>query len=156
MPLWLSRESGWRAVGLVAVLLLASRLSGQLRVPDAGVGPTTFEEFRLPHYDEAGQLKAELYGRRAVKEGPLLRMTDARVEVYEAGRMSMTIWAAECVYHMRTGQLTSETEVRVTRAGLQMTGEGLRWKNGETEVTILRNVRVVTTQGTQWFQKETP
>jgi len=126
----------------------------QIRVPETGTGPTTFEEFRLPHYDEKGNLKAELYGRRAVKEGALLRLWDARVELYEEGRMSMSMWTAECLYNTRTGLLTSETEVRVTRAGFQMAGEGLQWKNGETEVTILRNVRVITTMGTQWFERE--
>ncbi len=152
MRLWPVRE-GLLATGVgLWVVLGAAR--AQIRVPEAGTGPMTFEQFRLPHYDEGGRLKAELYGQRAVKEGAFIRLYDARVEVYEEGRMSMTMWTAECLYNVRTGRMTSESEVRVTRAGLQMTGEGLRWQNGGTEVTILRNVRVVTTLGTQWFERE--
>lgn len=145
----------WAGMILLPGLLLAAVCFGQGRLPDAGIGPVTIENLRLPDYGEDGRLRSVMFGERAVKDGQVVRITQARVELYEEGRLHTTMWAAACAYDMETGILTSDTAVRLTRAGLVVTGEGLHWKNGETVVTILRNVRVATVQGKEWFKRET-
>ncbi len=120
----------------------------------AETGPVEVTGLRLPDYHSDGTLKSELFGDTAIFDGDLITVRNLRVEVYEAGRLATSFWGESCRYDRATGKVTSDSPVRVIRAGLLITGEGLDWKRGETTVTIRRKVRVTTVRSMGWMNVE--
>ena len=141
------------AAVLAAVLSVAPAFAQGPR-PGADAGPMEVTGFRLPEYHPDGTLKSEMFGETALIEGDAITIRNLRVEVYEAGLLATSFWGEQCRYNRKTGALTSDFPVRVIRAGLVITGDGLDWKKGETVVTLRRNVRVTTVRSMGWMKVE--
>jgi hypothetical protein len=152
MRSWINRVT-CTALVLGIVVGMPKPLPAQLSFPTTGQ-PVEVIKFRLPDYNSDGTLKSEMFGDRAVIEGNLIVITTLRVEMYEQGQLVTSFWAESCRYDKAKGELETDSPVRVTRAGLVITGDGMDWKKGEPQVTLRRNVRVVAAGGAAWFKRE--
>jgi len=153
MRLWSNCAPLFLAVFFVSVWAVGpGRAQGPRPAPASG--PMEAAGFRLPDYHPDGTLKSEMFGETATIDGDRITIWNLRVEVYEAGRLATSFWGEQCRYDRKTGWLTSDTPVRVIRAGLLITGDGMDWEKGETVVTLRRNVRVTTVRSMGWMKAE--
>ncbi|MBN1671333.1 MAG: LPS export ABC transporter periplasmic protein LptC [Kiritimatiellae bacterium] len=101
----------------------------------------------MPRYDEEGRLLWQIYGDSAklLPKGDI-DVTSLRLEVFKDGKVDVCIMAPQCVINQDKGTAASESEVRIERSGLVITGVGFRWNHQTQGITILSRVKVVIEQ----------
>ena len=127
------------AVSLWCVLPLWGALSGDEKT-------IPIEDLRLPlEYYEDGKIKTQLIaGLAKVPPRGDIEASDVRVEFYrENGESEARMFAEECRYMRTAAMATSESNVRLEREGIVITGTGLEWRAKEQMVKILDNAKVV-------------
>jgi lipopolysaccharide export system protein LptC len=117
---------------------LAAGAAAQL-IPDAKI-----LDFRIPEYDEDGQLKWVLRGDAAqmVPEEKRVRITGARVEIYRDGKVDMLVRAPECDYRQDGKKAWTDGPVEITARNLTIRGEGMQWDSAGSKMVLERNVHV--------------
>ncbi len=127
-------------MGVVAgVWLLAALLAGGQN--EAG---KTLQGFQVPEYDEQGNLKSQLFGDYAeILPDGSVQITNLRIEAYEKGQKAMEVTAPACLYNERTKQATSDTDIKIERDNMIVTGTGFAWDSAQNRIEIQNNVKVV-------------
>ena len=127
----------FRIMMAVALLALAARAQ---TVDNA----QTVSGFRVPDYDDKGNLKSELFGDYAkVLPDGVIEITQLKIDVYNKGAVDMTITAPKCAYNQKEGAAKSDSDVRISRENMVVTGTGFTWTGQNERFEILSKAKVV-------------
>jgi len=109
-----------------------------------GQQPQKLRNFRLPDYDENGNLKAELQGETGtILADGRFDITNLRMTFYEQGQEAMVITAPRCLYDKDKQTAESESEILVERSELRMSGEGFKFHVGRKQLRVEDKTKVV-------------
>ncbi len=104
----------------------------------------TVTGFRVPEYDEENNLKTLLLGDFAkVLADGVIEITGLRIEVYQEGKVAMTVTAPHCRFHQKTGMAESDGDVRIANEEMVVTGKGFNWNNKDEVFNIRSQTKVV-------------
>ncbi|VGO23416.1 LptA/OstA family protein [Pontiella sulfatireligans] len=105
---------------------------------------------RAPYYDEQGNLKAQLYGGHAkVLEGGVAEVTNLRIEVYQDGAVTMTVFAPKCITQVveedgrNTLVVHSDGDVLIDMEQMSIYGKGFRFSSENNRFEILSDSKVI-------------
>ncbi len=106
--------------------------------------------FRVPDYDEKGQLRAQLYGEHAtVLEGGEVEITHLKIEMYRDGKVVMTVFSPHCFFNMDSRQAHSEGRVLIESEFMTVVGQGFTWSAEAGRFEILHDSKVLVKESTQ-------
>jgi hypothetical protein len=135
------------------VLGLALRLSAWAQ-EDEG---QTVSGFRVPDYDEQNRLKSELFGDVAkILPDGIIEITRLKIDFYSGDKVSMTVTAPYCKYDQRNGKAESDSEVRIVREKMVVTGVGFTWNAVDQRFKLLKQAKVVLIGAKQEIEGEEP
>lgn len=107
-------------------------------------GTQTVAGFRVPEYDENNQLKSQLFGDFAkVLPDGIIEITQLKIDFYSEGKVEMTVTAPKCTYKQKEGKAESDTDVRITREDMVVTGNGFAWNGRDEKFEIFKDAKVV-------------
>lgn len=132
---------------LIVLLLLAGICRAQNM--DMGTGMEV-SGFRVPDYDEQGQLRAQLYGEHAkVLEGGEVEITNLKIEMYRDGEVVMTVFSPHCFFNMETRKARSEGRVLIDSGMMTIVGRGFTWSAEAGRFEILHESKVLVKEAAQ-------
>jgi len=116
---------------------------------DMGTGMEIYG-FRVPDYDEQGELRAQLYGGHAkVLEGGEVEITNLKIEMYRDGEVVMTVFSPHCFFNMETRQARSESRVLIDSGMMTIVGRGFTWSAEAGRFEILHDSKVLVKEAAQ-------
>ncbi|MFA5687964.1 MAG: LptA/OstA family protein [Kiritimatiellales bacterium] len=100
--------------------------------------------FRVPEYDENGNMTSQFFGERAEipGDGGDAKITGLRVELYKAGETAGVITSPLCFYNQKTRVATSEETVNADMDRIQLRGRGYVLHSNENTVRVLNESHV--------------
>jgi len=99
--------------------------------------------FRLPEYDEQGQLKQQLYGRTATfLEDGIIQLTGLKIEIYNNGQVSARVYSPLCAYDQKRKRAASKQHVRIVTEKAVLTGDGFAWNGENEQFQIFKNAKL--------------
>ena len=111
---------------------------------------------RAPYYDEAGNLKAELYGEHAkILEGGIAEVTNLRIDVFEDGAVFMTVFAPQCYTRVveqgddKFLSVESDGDVLIHMDQMTITGRGFLFTSEHNRFEILSEAKVLVKEAAQ-------
>ena len=111
--------------------------------------------FRVPDYDDQGQLRAQLYGEHAkVLEGGEVEITNLKIEMYKDGEVSMTVFSPHCFFNKDSRQAHSEGRVLIESGLMTIVGRGFTWSAEAGRFEILHDSRVLVKEAAKTNMKE--
>ena len=132
---------------LLFILMFAVTLV--CRSQDFGTGMEV-SGFRVPDYDDQGQLRAQLYGEHAmVLEDREVEITNLKIEMYKDGKVAMTVFSPYCFFNMETRQVRSEGRVLIESGLMTVVGRGFTWSAKAGRFEILHDSKVLLKQSAQ-------
>lgn len=146
-------RAGWIRVGLW-LMLSAGMVRAANPASDGGMGALNLgddaqiKNFRVPNFDEQSVMNSQIFGEyaRVLPDGNV-EITNLRLEFYsyvgEERVIDMTVTSPMCYYNRANGVAISESDVRISRDDLIVTGRGFIFHNGRQELRILNDSRVV-------------
>jgi hypothetical protein len=124
------------------------------RAQDLGTG-MEISGFRVPDYDDQGQLRAQLYGEHAVVlENREVEITNLKIEMYKEGVVAMTVFAPHCFFNMETRQARSDGRVLIESGPMTVTGRGFTWSAEAGRFEILHDSKVLVKEAAKADLKE--
>jgi LPS export ABC transporter protein LptC len=103
--------------------------------------------FRYPAYDHDGSLKYEILGTKASQNANgSVSVAGVRIEVYDQGKVDTVITADSCVYNQESRHVEGEGSVKISRDGMTITGDKLKWDGNTKQLELTDNVKVVMAQ----------
>ena len=100
--------------------------------------------FRVPEYDENGQLKSQLYGDYAqVITEDKVKVTNLKIEMFKNGEVETRVTAPHCIYNRRSNTAASPGSIRIARGNMVITGSTFMWSATNQVFVIETNARVV-------------
>ncbi len=100
--------------------------------------------FRVPDYDEQGELRAQLYGEHAkVLEGGEVEITNLKIEMYRDGEVVMTVFSPHCFFNMETRLARSDGRVLIESGPMTVVGRGFTWSAEAGRFEILHDSKVL-------------
>jgi hypothetical protein len=125
--------------GWVAALLLLGRAACAEDPP-----VQTVTGFRVPEYDDQNRLKSQLFGDFAsVLPDGIIEITQLKIDFYDEGEVVMTVTAPRCRYDQKKGNAQSDSDLRITRKNMVVTGKGFSWSGRSERFEIYREAKVV-------------
>ena len=99
--------------------------------------------FRVPEYDEQGQMTSQLFGdhARMGKDG-VVRIDGVRVEFYREGDVFLTATAPYCFYDRNARRAESDAPLRAEMEGFLLTGKGFDLEADGRTVHVKEESRV--------------
>ncbi len=111
--------------------------------------------FRVPDYDEQGQLRAQLYGEYAkVLEGGEVEITNLKIEMYQDGKVAMTVFSPHCFFNMDSRQAHSKGWVLIESDLMTIVGRGFTWSAAAGRFEILHESKVLVKEAAQSDMQE--
>ncbi|MDF7800659.1 hypothetical protein P4C99_14370 [Pontiellaceae bacterium B1224] len=105
---------------------------------------------QAPYYDDSGAKKAQLYGGYAkVLEGGVADVSNLRIDVYQDGKVFMTIFAPQCFTKIDSSGdakmlvVQSEGEVLIDMEQMTVSGRGFRFTSAENKFEIAHDSKVL-------------
>ena len=133
------------------VLLL---VCGVAVAQDFGTG-MEISGFRVPDYDDQGELRAQLYGEHAkVLGGGEVEISNLKIEMYRDGEVAMTVFSPHCFFNMETRQAHSEGRVLIESGVMTIVGRGFTWSAEAGRFEILHDSKVLVKQAAKTGMKE--
>lgn len=100
--------------------------------------------FRVPEYNDQGQMTSQLFGDHAELQGNReVEITGARMEFYRDGDVFMTVQSPRCFYNQKSRKVQSEEAVTAEMDGVRLTGTGYFLDVDGRTVRVLNDSRVV-------------
>lgn len=100
--------------------------------------------FRIPDYDDDGQLKSQLFGDVAkMNQDNTVDITRLRIELYKNGVIDLTVTAPQCTFDRKNGVASSPSAVRITQEQVVVTGKDFTYSTKDQRFTIRDEARVV-------------
>lgn len=111
-------------------------------------GDTEMKGFRVPSFDDNSVMTSQIFGETAkVLPDGNVEITGLKLEFYsyigEERVTDMTVTSPLCYYNRSRGVVVSESDVRISRREMVVTGKGFRYSNDKQELKILHDSRVV-------------
>ena len=123
------------------VVLLTVALCGFAGAQEEG---TALGDFRVPQYDEQGQMTSQLFGEHAeMGSGSLVKIEGVRVEFYRDDEVFMTVESPRCLYDRKSRKVNSEAPVSADMEGFRLTGTGYVLDVDGRTVQVLKESRLV-------------
>ena len=111
--------------------------------------------FRVPDYDEQGELRAQLYGESAkVLEKGEVEITNLKIEMYKDGEVSMTVFSPHCFFNMESREAHSAGRVLIESGLMTIVGRGFTWSSAAGRFEILHESTVLVKKAAQAEMKE--
>jgi hypothetical protein len=105
---------------------------------------TTLTDFSVPEYDQQGNMVSELKGDYAdILPDGRVRIRNLRIDSYRDNEIDMSITAPECEYSESDKTAHSDSDVRIARDNMVVTGQGFSWRSSDERLVIRSNVKVV-------------
>ena len=125
-------------------LLMLALALGWVPVARAQIEGQTVSGFRLPEYDEDGQLKQQLFGETAtfLQDG-IIKLTGLRLEIFSDGEVTARAFSPGCAYDSNRRRAASQEHIRIVARGAVVTGDGFAWNGDNEQFQIFRNAKVV-------------
>ncbi len=104
--------------------------------------------FRVPNYDDQAVMTSQIFGEfaRVLPDGNV-EISNLRIEFYEyKGEervVNMTVTSPLCYFNRENGVAISDSDVRISRDDLVVTGKGFVFHNGNQQLKILSESKVV-------------
>jgi lipopolysaccharide export system protein LptC len=106
----------------------------------------TLTSFRVPEFDEQGRMKSQIFGDFAeVLPDGVIKITKLTMEFYTGSNVDMRVTAPRCIYDKERGGAASDSEVKIVRDNMEVTGVGFAWNARREKFQIFKQVRVVLT-----------
>jgi len=106
--------------------------------------------FRVPDYDEKGNLRAQLYGERAVVlEEKKVEIFNLKIEMYKEGKVVMTVFAPHCFFDMEKRKAYSDGRVLIESGMMTIIGTGFIWSSEANRFEILHESKVLVKKAAQ-------
>ena len=100
--------------------------------------------FRVPEYDEQNNLKSELFGDFAkILPDGVIEITKLKVDLYSDGKIDVTVTAPKCKYDQKNSTADSDSEIRIARENMVVTGVGFTFNSHDQRFQIMKQARVV-------------
>ncbi len=132
-----AKIKGW----LVLVAALAMGWAAQA-AEDSRVQTVT--GFRVPEYDDKGNLKSELNGDFAkILPNGVVEITNLKMLMFKEGVVEASMTAPSCTYDREGQRAGSEGDVRISRENMVVTGKGFYWNAKNERIQIFKDVKVV-------------
>ena len=109
---------------------------------------TQIKGFRVPNYDDQSIMTSQIFGEfaRVLPDGNV-EITNLRLEFYsyegDEKIIDMTVTSPMCYFNRANGVAISDSDVRISRDDLVVTGRGFVFHNGRQELKILNDSKVV-------------
>lgn len=130
-------------------LLLTACLAATLPAARAGRAQDAavpIQNLRMPveHYED-GTVKTQLKaGLALVPQSGTIVASNVVLELYhEDASLDAVINADDCSYNREESQAESDSNIRIERDGIVITGKGFEWQGNKERVKILSMARVV-------------
>ena len=118
--------------------------------------PQVLIDFRFPEYDDAGQLKTEVYGDKAtMNPDGSIDVTNLQIVFYENGKPAMRVSAPPCTYNKEAQTASSDSRVLVERKEILLTGVGFRCRLKDKQMKINNKAKVVLSRLKEQIMQET-
>lgn len=128
----------WRRA--VCAGALAAGLAAPAAAQESG---EAIQGFRLPEYDEQGQLKQQLYGRTATfLEDGIIQLTGLKIEIFNKGQVSARVYSPLCAYDQKRKRAASKQHVRIVTEKAVLTGDGFAWNGENEQFQIFKNAKL--------------
>jgi len=141
------------------ILLLAVPAFLCAQIPDLGDSVNLYdyfesgdgiEGFNVPFYDEDNVRQANLYcGYAKLLDNELVDVTNIRIDVYDEGKVIMTIYAPQCfasidqAVNEKMLKVHSEGDVLIEMEQMSIVGKGFRFSSEQNKFEILSDSRVL-------------
>jgi hypothetical protein len=100
--------------------------------------------FRVPEYDDQGNMTAQLFGKHAeVAVSGEVKIDQLRLEFYQDGATFVTVESPFCFYDSQKREAYSDAVVSAVADKIQVTGRGFEWKPALHSVRIFNEAHVV-------------
>lgn len=101
-------------------------------------------QFRVPEYDENGQMESQIFGDYAkIIDDSNIDITGLRIEFYDGDDVDILVTAPHCLYNRARGQAESDSSVRIARDNTVITGADFSYSMEAQQFVIRKNARVV-------------
>lgn len=138
---------------LLSILLVAMACIGHAQ-QDIGAG-MKISGFRVPDYDDEGQLRAQLFGEHAeVLEQGEVEITNLKIVMYKDGEIVMTVFSPHCFFNMETRQARSEGRVLIESGLMTLVGRGFTWSAEAGRFEILHDSKVLVKEAAKAEMKD--
>lgn len=113
----------------------------------------------VPYYDESGVRKALLHcGKAKILEGKVADITNLRIDVFEDGKVIMTVFAPQCFTRIAEEDgkklllVYSKGDVLIDMEQMSITGRGFRFTSKENRFEILNDSKVLVKKNARGMQ----
>ena len=109
---------------------------------------TLIRGFKVPSYNDQGVMTSQIFGdsARVLPNGDV-EIESLRMEFYshqgDDRIVDMTVTSPQCFYNRARGIVISDSDVRISRQELVVTGKGFSWNNEKQELKIMSESKVV-------------
>ena len=111
--------------------------------------------FRVPDYDEQGQLRAQLYGEYAkILEGGVAEITNLKIDMYRDGTIAMTAFSPHCFFNMESLKAWGSGDVLLESEMMTVVGKGFTCSSALGSFEILKESKVLVKEAAQAGMKE--
>lgn len=115
-------------------------------IPLSGEGQ--LKGFRVPNFDSKNVMISQIFGEaaRVLPDGNV-EIEGLKLEFYSYEgldrKTDMTVTSPLCFYNRSRGVVVSDSDVRISRDEMVVTGKGFRYSNDKQELKILSESKVV-------------
>jgi hypothetical protein len=137
---------GWRLLRACPALFNAVAIGALLAAACASAQEKGMEmsRFRVPDYDDKGNMTAQLFGQHAeVGVDNEVRIDRLRIEFYQNGATFATVESPFCFYNSQKRVARSDAMVTAVADKIRMEGRGFMWDPASHSVRIFNEVHVV-------------
>lgn len=100
--------------------------------------------FRVPDYDDAGRLRAQLFGEHAkVLDDGRVEIINLKIVLYKEGQYAATVFAPNCFFNIDTRDAHSDGPVLVESDLMTLTGRGFSWSAASGFFEVLHDSKVL-------------
>lgn len=127
-------------VSRFGLVVLAAFLCSQASAQIEGM---EISGFRVPEYDEQGEMTSQLFGDHAIMGADdSVKIEGVRLEFYRDEEVFLHAESPYCFYDRKEGQVHSDAPVRAEMDGMVLTGKGFELQADARTVHVLENCRV--------------
>jgi len=144
------------AAVMVTVITAMAQSDSKSRSIDSAIplgADTQIKKFKVPTYADDGTMTSQIFGEAAmVLPNGDIEITELKMEFYsnegasaesDDRKTDMTVTSPQCFYNRAKGVVVSDSDVRISRNELVVTGKGFTWNNDKQELKILNDSKVV-------------
>lgn len=111
--------------------------------------------FRVPDYDEQGQLRAQLFGQYAkVLDGGEVEITNLKIEMYKDSKVTMIVFSPHCFFNRDTRQAHSDGYVLIESDLMSVIGRGFSWSADAGRFELFHNSKVLVKEAAKSEMKD--